>query len=162
MARMLAIHVIGAGSIPLGSKFLFLANHKSCKSQKLKNASKIKNSSEIEKFIKNLKICIVLRQTQFDYNKVMFQSLLRLSSCGVIRYLTLISEAYPPSNFLEGERQLSWIFYHFPYLERFNNDQIDDKLTPTYIVQGVSKKTGIWAIFSTRKFFFKNPKMTGA
>ena len=67
-----------------------------------------------------------------NYYSKIFQSLLPLSSCEVIRCLNFASDNQTLQ--LCSEQHFSWIGFHFPYLERLNNDLLGDKFQQTNII----------------------------
>lgn len=56
-----------------------------------------------------------------------FQGLLPLAHHSILRELNLSSGDSPPSPLIISERQLAWLAFHFPYLERLNGDTIHNE-----------------------------------
>ncbi|KAH7722103.1 Protein T05H4.3 [Aphelenchoides avenae] len=63
-----------------------------------------------------------------------FQCLLPLASCEVVRCLNVVSGGYPPSILIQNEYQYGWLAYHFPYLERLNEDVVNERFALAYVV----------------------------
>ncbi|CAD5231908.1 unnamed protein product [Bursaphelenchus xylophilus] len=68
-----------------------------------------------------------------------FQSLLSLSCCEVLRRLNICNDKYPSNGLIREEEQLVWLTFHFPFLESFDGDTLNEKFISNYTMQAEKK-----------------------
>ncbi|KAI6190143.1 hypothetical protein M3Y97_00084900 [Aphelenchoides bicaudatus] len=73
---------------------------------------------------------VKLQQLDLDGNCLSsLKPLLGVCSCEVVRYFDVCSGKYAPSRLIRDDRQMAWIAYSFPFLERLNVDVVTEKFT---------------------------------
>jgi hypothetical protein len=69
-----------------------------------------------------------LQHLDIDGNSLTsLQPILGVCGCEVIRYFDVCAGNYAPSRLIRDDRQMAWIAYHFPFLERLNRDVVTEK-----------------------------------